>query len=265
MWCFQSLVFCHSGLRNPLLHATSWRGCLHRTTALHHRSVDLPTLNERDLRFDRFLGHPILAAESEVEGPSCGMDVEQHGLKWNGYIDSRTNTCELSWWIRVENIVKVFVDRSFWVQETSSGFENNLSISSCEDVMLLRRRSTEILLASEAKRSCQKHQIFVKQISWFFIVFLHFVPSKLFCSVGVACISFLQDLAQKIGKTFKAAKEAMSAVINMPPAESLWLLLFDQVPVHPTKPHLKPKRVQGWCESWVGIKMCLGEGEWSRV
>lgn len=47
MWCFQSLVFCHSGRRNPLLHATSWRGCLHRTTALHHRSVDLPTLNRK--------------------------------------------------------------------------------------------------------------------------------------------------------------------------------------------------------------------------
>lgn len=101
----------------------------------------------------------------------------------------------------------------------------------------------------------------MKQISWFFIIFHHFVPSKLFCSVGVACVSFLQDLAQKIGKTFKAAKEAMSAVINMPPAESLWLLLFDQVPVHPTKPHLKPKRVQGWCESWVGIKICA----WGRV
>ena len=57
------------------------------------------------------------------------------------------------------------LSRCLWIEVfeskrrvTSSGFENNLSISSCEDVMLLRRRSTEILLASEAKRSCQKHE-----------------------------------------------------------------------------------------------------------
>ena len=87
--------------------------------------------------------------------------------------------------------------------------------------MLLRRKiyrdppgfgSKEEL--SKASDLCEANLMILHR--FFFI----FVPSKLFCSVGVACI-FLQDLAQKIGKTFKAAKEAMSAVTNMTPAESL--------------------------------------------
>lgn len=73
MWCFQCLVFCHSGLRNPLLHATSWRGCLHRTTALHHRSVDLPTLNRKGPWIRQVFGTPN----------SCGGVRSRRSLLWN--------------------------------------------------------------------------------------------------------------------------------------------------------------------------------------